>query len=144
MQIRLLPIALSGALALGLAGAAVAQDTPQQPQQENQGWGHGRHGHPMDPDSQLAHMTRQLDLTADQQAQIRPLLVAHQQQQQALFQDQSLSQDDRRAKARTMNAETHKKIEALLTDEQKQKFQAMQQRMHHGEGGDQPEAQPQP
>ena len=43
----------------------------------------------MDPDRQLERLTRELNLTTDQQAQIKPLLVERQQKMQALFQDQS-------------------------------------------------------
>jgi hypothetical protein len=86
----------------------------------------------MDPDRQLEHMTRALDLTADQQSQLKPLLVDRQQKMQALFQDQSISQDDRHAKARSIMTDSNGKIEAVLNDQQKQKFEAMQQRMRHG------------
>ena len=43
----------------------------------------------MDPDRQLEHMTKELDLSADQQSQIKPVLVDRQQKMQAIFQDQS-------------------------------------------------------
>ena len=56
----------------------------------------------MDPDRQLARLTSALNLTTDQQAQIKPLLVERQQKMQALMQDQSLSQEDRRAQMRTI------------------------------------------
>ncbi len=136
MRNRLLTLALASLLT---AGVAMAQDNTASPQDSGQGAGQGQRGHgmmrPMDPDQELQHLTRQLDLTTDQQAQIKPLLVDHQQKLQALFQDQSLSRDDRRAKARAIGEEMHTKMGAILTDEQKQKLEAMMQRMHHG-GGD--------
>ena len=49
----------------------------------------GGRGMRMDPDRQLERLTRELNLTTDQQAQIKPLLVERQQKMQALFQDQS-------------------------------------------------------
>jgi Spy/CpxP family protein refolding chaperone len=94
----------------------------------------------MDPDSTLAHLTKELNLTANQQAQIRPLLVEHQQQEQALHQDQSLSPEELRAKAHAISDQTHKKIESFLTDEQKQKVKAMQERMHRGDQNSQASA----
>ena len=138
MYSKLVTFTLGGVLALGCAAAAQAQDSapppaPDQSQQAQQGRGPGR----MDPDTQLQHMTRQLDLTPDQQSQIKPLLVDRQQKLEALRADQSSSQDDRRAKARTISQETRSKIEAILTDQQKQKFAAMQEHMRHGGGPNQ-------
>jgi Spy/CpxP family protein refolding chaperone len=133
MHSRLLTLALGGMLTLGATGAAIAQDTP--PSQGQPGPGGPRH---MDPDRQLQHLTKELDLTADQQSQIKPVLVDRQQKLQSLFQDQSLSQDDRRAKARSLIGDSNSKIEAVLNDEQKQKFEAMQQRMRHGGPGGPP------
>ena len=130
MRNKLFTLAFACALVMGATGIASAQDSAPPPE-------HGMHGRGMNPDAELAHMTKALDLTADQQAQIKPLLVERQQQEQALRQDQSLSQEDRHAKARAIGEETHKKIEALLTDEQKQKAHAMEQRMHRGEPNDQ-------
>ncbi len=68
---------------------------------------------------------------------------------QALFQDQSLAQQDRRAKMRTIRQDTQAKIEAVLNDQQKQKFESMQERNRRGgpEGGPQggpPDGAPQP
>ncbi len=123
--------ALSGLLALGIAStAAFSQDNAAQTQaQQDPG---GRGGHRMDPDAQLQHMTKALDLTPDQQAQIKPLLVARNQQTQQLFADQSLAQADRHTKMKAIQDETKGKILAVLNDDQKQKFEAMHTRMGHG------------
>ncbi|MFZ0742831.1 MAG: hypothetical protein WAM85_00400 [Terracidiphilus sp.] len=137
MPNRIVSLALGCLLALGLTAAAVAQDNPPPPQEQGQsGRGPGR----MDPDQMLKHMTKQLDLTADQQSQIKPLLVDRQQKMQAVFQDDSLSREDRRAKMRSIQEDTHSKIEAVLNDQQKQKFEAMQNRMgrRRGENGPPP------
>jgi Spy/CpxP family protein refolding chaperone len=137
MRNKFLSLAFVGALAMGATGIACAQDSTPPVSSD-----HGMHGRAMDPDSELAHMTKALDLTEDQQAQIKPLLVEQRQQEQALRQDQSPSQEDRRAKAHAMREETHRKIGALLTDEQKQKAHAMEQRMHRGEPNNQPAPAP--
>ena len=132
MRSKVVAMTLSGILALGATSAIYAQqaDAPQQQQQQQQGH--------MNPDAQLQHMTRMLDLTPDQQSQIKPILEARQQQMQALFQNQSLSRDDRRSQAQQIRTDTHAKIEAVLNDQQKQKFQAMQdrmqERMHNRQG----------
>ena len=134
MRSTLLAFTLSGMLASGACAYAQDQGNPPPAQGER---GHGPHR--MDPDRQLQHLTRELNLSSDQQSQIKPLLVDQQQKMQALFQDPSLAQEDRQAKAKSITEDTHNKIEALLTDEQKQKFEAMQQRMHHGPGGPPPQ-----
>ena len=88
------------------------------------------------PDQQLARLTSALDLTTDQQAKIKPLLVERQQKMQALMQDQSVPQEDRRAQMRTISEGTNNSIKALLNDDQKQKFDAMQANMRrNGPGG---------
>src|SRR5579862_8054642 len=123
MRTKLVHLALSGLLALGVTAVASAQDTPPPPPDPGQTGGpppRGR-GMRMDPDHQLAHLTSALSLTTDQQSQIKPLLIDRQQKMQALMQNESLSPEDRRAQARTISQGTNNSIKALLTDEQKQK-----------------------
>jgi hypothetical protein len=92
----------------------------------------------MDPNRQLERMTRELNLTSDQQEKIKPLLVERQQKMQALMENQSLSQEDRRAQMRTIAEETNNSIKANLNDDQKQKFDSMRQRMRRGGPGGPP------
>jgi len=152
MQRSLLSLTIIGILAFGLTGAALAQDTPPPPPDQNQAGpppdGRGR-GMRMDPSRQLERMTRELNLTSDQQEKIKPLLLDRQQKMQALMQNESLSQEDRRAQMRTIMEGSNNSIKATLNDDQKQKFDAMQQqRMRRGgPGGPPPEGgtpQPQP
>jgi periplasmic protein CpxP/Spy len=141
MGSRLLTLALGGVLTLGVTGAAVAQ-APPPPDQAQPGPGQGRNWH-MDPNKQLQHMTQELNLTSEQQSQIKPMLTDRQQKLEALSQDQSVSQDDRRTKARSIMEDSNGKIESVLNDQQKQKFEAMQQRMRHrGPGGPPPGGAP--
>jgi Spy/CpxP family protein refolding chaperone len=127
MRNKFCTFALTGLLTVGLAGsAAFAQDQAAPPPSPPNG---GMQGHRMDPDQQLQHMTKQLDLSADQQTQIKPILESRQQQMQALWQDQSLSQQDRRAKMKDIQQDSSGKIEAVLNDTQKQKYEAMQAQM---------------
>ena len=135
-------LALAGMLALGAGPAAHAQYSDSG-QGNGQGW-QGHHHRQMDPDAELQHMTKDLGLSSDQQNQIRPILVDRQQKMQAIFQDQSLSREDRRSQMMSIRQDSNAKIEALLTDKQKQKFEAMQERhghhgRHGGEGGQQPQ-----
>ncbi|MGC2636063.1 MAG: hypothetical protein WA294_02720 [Acidobacteriaceae bacterium] len=155
MRNQLFTIALSGLLVLGAGSALYAQDNSAAPAQEQQQgqWNGGHDRHMQDPDHQLQHMTKQLDLSADQQTQIRPILVDRQQKMQALWQNQSLSREDRHTQMESIREDSKSKIEAVLNDQQKQKFEAMQDRMRGRRGGDQggdnmpsagqPQAQPQ-
>lgn len=147
MRNTLIAIALGGMLAISANPALHAQDQTANPGAQQQSPGMQDHGpRRMDPDRQLAHMTRQLDLTSDQQSQIRPILVDRQQKMQALFQNQSLSQQDRRSQMRSIRQNTQAQIEAVLNDQQKQKFEAMHERHGHGQGGENepPTSSPQP
>lgn len=145
MRSRLFTLALGGALTLGVTGAALAQEPPPPPPDQAQGGpGPGGGMRRMDPNKQLEHLTQALDLTADQQSQIKPVLMDRQEKLQALFQNQSLSQDDRRTQARSVVEASNTKIESVLNDQQKQKFAAMQQRMRRGPGGPPPGEAPPP
>jgi protein CpxP len=137
MRNKMFTLALGGMLALGTASALYAQDNstpPSQDQQQGQGGGE-RHGHGMmDPNRQLEHMTRQLDLSSDQQSQIKPILVDREQKMQALWQNQSLSRQDRRSQVMAVRQDSDTKIQGVLNDQQKQKYQAMQERMRERQG----------
>jgi protein CpxP len=137
-------IALSGLLATGLtlftAAAFAQQDNSAPPPAQQGGNGGGRMGRQqMDPDQQVARMTKRYNLSVDQQAQIKPILVNQQQQMQALHGDSSLSQDDRMAKMKGIREESSTKIQAILNDTQKKQFaedqQRMQERMQERGGG---------
>ena len=61
---------LTGMLALGMAGIAMAQEKAPQPQGSNQSR-QGIHG-PRSIDQELDHLTKDLELTPNQRKQIRP------------------------------------------------------------------------
>jgi protein CpxP len=143
MRKTLCTIALTGLLGLGMTAFAQDQSTTPPPM-------HGPHGQMMNPDKQLEHLTKTLSLTSDQQTQIKPILENQQQQMMQLHEDQSLSRDDKMAKAKSLHADTTSKIEAVLTPDQKQKYEVMQQQMQErmqqrmqGGAGTPPSAQPQ-
>jgi Spy/CpxP family protein refolding chaperone len=144
MKKTLCTIALTGLLGLGMTAFAQDQSTTSPPPM------HGPRGQGFSPDNQLEHLTKALNLSSDQQTQIKPILENQQTQMMQLHQDQSLSRADKMTKAKSLHADTTSKIEAVLNDQQKQKYEAMQQQMeerrqqHMQGGGDaQPQAQPQ-
>jgi protein CpxP len=131
MKNQLGRIALSGILATGLtlgSAAAFAQQDSPAPDASAQPGGYG-HRQPHTPDEQVARMTKRYNLSADQQAQIKPIIADQQQKMMALRQDSSLSRDDKMAKMKSLHEDSSTKIQAILNDTQKQQFAQDQQRM---------------
>jgi hypothetical protein len=137
MRNKFCTFALTGLLVLGTAGTlAFAQDDTAPPPQQGQDTQGGHRG--MNPDMQLKHLTKKLDLSSDQQSQIKPILDSQQQQMQQLWQDQSMSRQERRQKMMAIRQDSSQKIVAVLNDTQKQQYEAMQaQRGNHRMRGQQ-------
>jgi hypothetical protein len=78
-------------------------------------------------DQELAHLTRDLELTAKQQQQARPLLEQHHDRIQALLdKTPTASREELGPQIHAISEETHREIHALLTDHQKELEKAMQ------------------
>ncbi|HEY0264621.1 MAG TPA: hypothetical protein VGC07_08860 [Granulicella sp.] len=88
---------------------------------------------------QVDMLTKRLSLSPDQQTQVKGIDDAQMQQMMAIRQDSSLSQDDRRSKMMALRQDTQTKIRAVLTDDQKTKYDALlqqqQARMAERRGG---------
>jgi periplasmic protein CpxP/Spy len=124
MYKHLLRIAAAMALAFGLAICG-NQVKAQSGSPENS---HRGRRQQMSPDQQLERLSKALNLTDDQKQQIRPILQDRQDKMQGVRSDTSLSREDRMNKMRSTFEETNSKIRAVLNDEQKPKFDQMQQR----------------
>jgi periplasmic protein CpxP/Spy len=110
---------------------AVAQNSgAQQPSAQQQ----LQHIHtPQSIDQELARLTKELELTPEQQQQVRPLLEQHHDRIQALFDKNPTSSRQQLApQIHAISDDTHRQIHALLTDHQRELEKAMQQRGHHG------------
>src|SRR5271170_7366704 len=94
----LLVLVAAGLISIGPSFAA-AQDSSSNNQQSppSQDNGGRRHG-PPDPARRTAELTKQLNLTSDQQAKVKDALESERSQMESLHQDSSLSQQDRHAK----------------------------------------------
>ena len=117
---------------LGIAGPAVAQDNgTQQPSARQQ----LQHIHASQSiDQELARLTKDLELTAEQQKQVLPLLEEHHDRIQALLdKNPNASRQELGPQIHAISEETHREIHTLLSDHQKQLEKAMQQREHKGE-----------
>jgi len=116
---------------LGMIGIAMAQENAPQsrPDQARQ----GIRG-PQLIDQQLDRLTKDLELTPDQRKQVRPLIEEHHDRIQALLdKNPKLSRQDLGPQIHAISDETHRQIDALLTERQKQLVKAMQKRLHNGE-----------
>lgn len=123
MKKQVFALALSTLFGLGVAMAA--PQAPDQPAQQEQ----SVRRHEPDPNRQVRMLTKKLNLTADQQNQILPILTARQQQFESIRSDSSLAPKDRREKMRAVREDSDAKIRTLLTDDQKQAMDQMQQQM---------------
>jgi hypothetical protein len=68
-------------------------------------------------DDQVKRMTKQLKLSDDQQAKLRPVLEDQRRQMEQLRNDSSLSRDDKFSKMREVHAQTSSQIKALLNQD---------------------------
>ena len=119
-------------LTLGMASLAIAQDNPvQRPAARQQ----LQHIHtPQSIDQELVRLTKDLELTPEQQQQVRPLLEEHHDKIQALLdKNPNASRRELGPQIHAISDETHREIHGLLSDHQKQLEKAMQQREHKGE-----------
>ena len=124
----------------------LAQDnsgtTPQAAQQDGAGGPGGGHrgDGAMGGERRLNRMTKQLNLTPDQVTQIKAIDQDSMTQMKTVHDDTSTAQPDKRAKMMSIREASNTKIRAVLNDDQKTKFDAMQARMKErgqNKGGDQ-------
>jgi periplasmic protein CpxP/Spy len=117
MKKQFATLALSSFFGLALLAAPQENSAPT-PQNDN---AHAAH-HQSDPARQLQALTKKLNLTADQQNQILPILKDRDQQLASLRNDTSLSKEDRRSKLRSLREDSQAKIKNVLTDDQKKTY----------------------
>lgn len=114
MNRKLLTLTIAGALALG-GGAALQAKGPGEEE-------HGRHGRgPGHGDHMgfgMEHMTKRLDLTPQQQAQVNPIIEQVKPQIKAIH-------EEAMKKSHAVMEESMAKIRPLLTPEQVQKLDKM-------------------
>ena len=133
-RMRAAGILLCGAL-LAIVPAIAQQDAPPPPPQQGDaqgpppgGGGRGGRGG-MNPERRLEMMQQQLNLTADQSTAIKAIFEDERAKMEAAR--ASTAPDDRRAKMMAMREEEKTKIEAVLTPEQKIKYEEMEANMRN-------------
>jgi hypothetical protein len=132
VRIRSFTVTYGAILTLGLTIPVAAQsEGPQQPSAHQE----GQNAHTAQSiDEELARLTRDLELTAEQQQQVRFLLQEHHDKIQLLLDhNPNVSRETLAPQIHAISDETHHEIHALLTDHQKELEKAMQLREHNGE-----------
>ncbi len=75
-------------------------------------------------------MTQELNLTADQQAKIKPILDAAKTQMQAVHADTSMTKEQKRAKIKDVRKGVRGQVSGILTDDQKAKLATLHKGHH--------------
>lgn len=113
-------------LVLLAAGLTLAQSS-----QESQGptpdKHAGMHHNGESVDQHLQMLSEKLNLTDDQKAKLKPILQDQMQQMKAVREDSSLSEQQKRAKMKSIHDSLHDQINAVLTPDQQAKFRQMRQ-----------------
>ncbi|WP_198152102.1 hypothetical protein [Granulicella tundricola] len=121
-----------------------AENQPSLPTEARQGGRGGQMGGPR----QVEMLTKQLSLTDDQVTKLKAIDADGMQQMQALRADTATPQEEKRPKMMAIRQAQETKIKAMLTDEQKTKYDAMIARMRErraegdGPGGSPPTVPP--
>ena len=112
--------AITVSLVLMLALAAIAQQAKTAHS--------GAHG--MSSDAHLKLLSEKLNLSADQEAKLKPILQQMDEGTRKNMQDESLSREERAAKIKPLRVEADRKMREFLTDEQKKKLDELEHSPH--------------
>jgi hypothetical protein len=82
------------------------------------------------PDEVVAKMDSKLSLSADQKAKITPIIADRQEKIKALQADTSTPRMQKMQSMKQIMSDSDMKIKAVLNDDQKKKYDEMQQEMH--------------
>jgi protein CpxP len=110
-------------LAAGLTFAQTSQESQAPTADKHAGMHHNGDG----ADQHLQMLSDKLNLTDDQKAKLKPVFQGQMQQMNAVREDSSLSQEQMRAKMKSIHESLHDQINAVLTPEQQAKFAQMRQ-----------------
>jgi protein CpxP len=92
-------------------------------------------------DDQIKHLTKKLNLSADQQTKLKPILEDQRKQMEAVHNDSSLSRQDRFSKMQALRQSSDADIKGVLNEEQQKNFDKMRAEQHdrmknwHKDGG---------
>jgi Spy/CpxP family protein refolding chaperone len=121
------------ALALACVPAMHAQDSSTTDASQAQPPA-ARSRRPPNPDMQLRRLTKELNLTTEQQPQVRQILEARDSQIQQIHGNTSQTVEQMQTQVRAVMSASNSKLMAVLDEQQKQTFQRMQQQRMSGAG----------
>ncbi len=81
------------------------------------------------PEEAVARMSSKLNLSDDQKTKITPIIADRQSQMRALMADTSGRRMQKARKAKSIMSDSDKKIEAVLTSDQKKTYEQMKEEM---------------
>jgi hypothetical protein len=116
-------------LALGATGAFAQQQTA--PAQDQTGTPHRHFHQPPSPQKQAEFISKKLNLSPDQTAKLEPIFADRDQKFQALFQNASLTPEQRHEQMKSIHEATEQQLAGILSPDQLQQMKAM----HHGHHG---------
>ena len=124
--------ALSVALALSLTGALAFAQTATPPDSSPGPAYKGHYGHHRghNPQQEAAFLSKKLNLSADQQSKLEPILADRDQKIATLRSDTSLTQDQKKEQFRAIHQNMKQQLSSILTPEQMQQMKSF--RGHHG------------
>lgn len=126
---RVCGVMLAFGMASPVAAPSPAAGEPQSARQQLQ-----RIHTPQSIDQELARLTKDLELTREQQRHVKHLLEEHHDKIQALLdKNPKASRQALSPQIHAISDETHRQIHALLTPRQRKLESEMQQREHNGE-----------
>lgn len=114
--------------------------TPAQQQQWQQLRAEGKQR----PEEMGARMAQKLNLSAQQQEQIKPLMQKQREEAKAIWQDNSLTQDQKKQKMQALRHETQAQMNTILKPEQQQQMQQMRENFRQHRHGHAPSENAQP
>ena len=104
--------------------------TQQQSQQTGRKHWHHRGKH------RMAMMAKKLNLSQDQQNQLKPIFQKQHEQAKAIKNDNSLTQDQKKEKFQALHQDTMAQVNNILTPEQQQQWEQMRQKHQQGNKGE--------
>jgi Spy/CpxP family protein refolding chaperone len=125
---KLILVAIAGLFFAANSNAQVKRDAPPSQKMQSDSSHHFRKG----------KMANQLNLTADQQSQMKTLHQDMQQQREGIMNDQSLTADQKKQKMRELRKSQSEKMNTILTPDQQTKMKELRKqrmknhRMNHG------------
>jgi periplasmic protein CpxP/Spy len=127
-NVKFVPLYFAALLILGYSLPAKAQygGSQQSTPAAQSEMHHGPHA------NRLEWLSKELNLTEEQKAKVKPILEDQEKQMHAIHEDNSLSQEQRHEKMMQLHETTHSQINAILTPDQQKKFAELkEQHMAH-------------